>query len=57
MLVLPQLQNKILIHQHCVTFNVLEKIRNLSKIFIPDNTIYTASIAFIAGYIHIKKTE
>jgi hypothetical protein len=40
MLVLPQLQNKILIHQHCVTFNVLEKIRNLSKIFIPDNTIY-----------------
>jgi hypothetical protein len=38
-------------------FNVLEKIRNLSNIFIPDNTIYTASIAFIAGYILKKLNE
>jgi hypothetical protein len=38
-------------------FNVLEKIRNLSNIFIPDNTIYTASIAFITGYILKKLNE
>jgi hypothetical protein len=38
-------------------FNVLEKNRNLSNIFIPDNTIYTASIVFIAGYILKKLNE
>jgi hypothetical protein len=41
-------------------FRLLEKIRNLSKpiiIFNRINTIYAASVAFIAGYIVKKLNE
>jgi hypothetical protein len=40
-------------------FQLLEKIRNLSKPIIvnPKNTIYAASVAFIAGYIVKKLNE
>jgi hypothetical protein len=40
-------------------FQLLEKIRNLSKPIIvnPKNTIYAASVAFIAGYIVKKFNE
>jgi hypothetical protein len=41
-------------------FRLLEKIRNLSKpiiIFNRSNTIYAASVAFIAGYIVKKLNE